>query len=106
MFISLSLFIEIFSFFFLKLYKSGLTEIKYFQNELTNIEMKFVSLDTALCTGEKDTITGVISEFSKTERNFILEKGQSTVELECSKANSQSVNSVLASFKNITLKYI
>lgn len=42
--ISLVLFIEIFAYFFLRLYKEGLSEIKYFQNELTNVDLKFVAL--------------------------------------------------------------
>ncbi|WP_205655056.1 hypothetical protein, partial [Priestia megaterium] len=80
--ITLSLFIEFFSFFFLKLYKSGLAEIKYFQNELTNIEMKFISLDISLRVDNSKLLADVLMDFSKTERNFILNKGQSTVEIE------------------------
>jgi hypothetical protein len=91
--LTLSLFIEIFSFFFLKLYKSGLGEIKYFQNELTNIEMKFVSLDSALRFKNDDSINSVINEFSKTERNFVLDKGQSTVDIERSRLEVNGQNS-------------
>lgn len=46
--VSIAVFIEVFSFFFLRLYKSGLQEIKYFQNELTNIEMKGLALEAAM----------------------------------------------------------
>jgi hypothetical protein len=35
--ISTVIFIEIFSFFFLKLYRSNLNDVKYYQNEMTNI---------------------------------------------------------------------
>lgn len=99
--LTLSLFIEIFSFFFLKLYKSGLSEIKYFQNELTNIEMKYVSLDTALRAGDSESVSGVVSEFSRTERNFVLEKGQSTVEIERSRIDHQGANDALGHLKGI-----
>ncbi|WP_129972656.1 MULTISPECIES: hypothetical protein [unclassified Pseudomonas] len=99
--LTLSLFVEIFSFFFLKLYKSGLSEIKYFQNELTNIELKFVSLDSALRTGNEEIITRVIGEFSKTERNFVLEKGQSTVDLERTKVDLENTKNLLGSMSKL-----
>ena len=99
--LTLSLFIEIFSFFFLRLYKSGLDEIKYFQNELTNIEIKFVSLENAIHTKDKETIKSVISELSKTERNFILEKGQSTVDLERTKLDVDGRNNILDSLSKL-----
>ena len=38
--LSLVVLIEVFAYFFLKLYKSSLSEIKYFQNEMTNAEAK------------------------------------------------------------------
>lgn len=99
--LTLSLFVEIFSFFFLKLYKSGLSEIKYFQNELTNIELKFVSLVSALRTNNEEITTRVIGEFSKTERNFVLEKGQSTVDLERTKVDSENTNNLLSSMSKL-----
>lgn len=99
--LTLSLFIEIFSFFFLKLYKSGLNEIKYFQNELTNVEMKFVSLDSALRNKNEDALTNVINEFSKTERNFILNKGQSTVDAERIRADIESGNTAISTFSKL-----
>ena len=34
---SLAVFLEVFAFFFLRLYKLNLTDVKYFQNELTNV---------------------------------------------------------------------
>lgn len=97
----LSIFIEIFSFFFLKLYKSGLSEIKYFQNELTNVEMKFVSLENALRCENSEVINAVISELSRTERNFILDKGQSTVELERSKLDVNGQNDSILNFTKL-----
>ena len=51
--LTLSIFIEFFSFFFLRLYKTGISEIKYFQNELTNAELKFIAVEKAIMT-EKD----------------------------------------------------
>lgn len=83
--ISTVIFIEVFSFFFLKLYRSNLNDIKYYQNEMTNIEFKIYSLKSALMIDDKETLTQIILELSKTERNCILQKGETTVEIETAK---------------------
>ncbi|PRZ23283.1 hypothetical protein [Flavobacterium granuli] len=94
--ISLVIFIEIFAFFFLKLYKSTLLEIKYFNNEKTNIDFKLISLKTALFQDDKKMIKLCLIELIKTERNFILKKEDTTVELEKFKADKND-NQILAS---------
>ncbi|WP_395600694.1 hypothetical protein [Pseudomonas sp. B19125] len=78
---SLIISIEILAYFFLRLHKSNLVDSKYYQNELTNLELKYISLNAALFLDRDDTSHKVISELSETERNHILEKGQSTIEL-------------------------
>jgi hypothetical protein len=80
--LTLVVLIQVFAFFFLKLYRGCLNDIKYFQNELTNVETKFVSLEAALIGNDADAIKAIVIELSKTERNFVLSKGQSTVELQ------------------------
>lgn len=67
--ILLILFIEIFSYFFLKLYKQGLGEIKFFQNELTNIESKLTAVSFSYVTNEKETLQSAILSLAGTERN-------------------------------------
>ena len=49
--ISFILFIEVFAFFFLRLYKLNLNDIKYYQNELTNIDLKNTALMSSLNFG-------------------------------------------------------
>ncbi|NNB60881.1 hypothetical protein HBN67_20575 [Pseudomonas fragi] len=88
--LSLIILIEIFAYFFLSLYKAGLSEIKYFQNELTNLEAKQLALQAALETNESAAISSVISKLSETERNHILNKDQTTIELEKAKLESES----------------
>lgn len=78
---SLVISIEILAYFFLRLHRSKLIEIKYYQNELTNLELKYISLSAALRANDPNTFHQVIDTLSKTERNHILEKGQSTTEL-------------------------
>lgn len=74
--------VELFAYFFLRLYKNGFDEIKYFQNEITNIEMKAMSLKYAQEFKNEDMIKELAMHLMKTERNFILEKGQTTVSIE------------------------
>ncbi|RUT68547.1 hypothetical protein D0817_20700 [Flavobacterium cupreum] len=94
--ISLVIFIEIFAFFFLKLYKSNLLEIKYFNNEKTNIDFKLITLKTALFQEDLKMIRLCLSELIKTERNFILKKDESTVEIEKFKVDKND-NQLIAS---------
>jgi uncharacterized membrane protein len=42
--ITLLIFTNVFSFFFLNLYRQMLNEIKYFQNEITSIELKQIAI--------------------------------------------------------------
>jgi hypothetical protein len=93
--LSLVVFIEFFSFFFLKLYRSSLHEIKYYQNELTNIELKGVAISFAISYGNEDDISIVVKEMLGTERNFKLQKGESTVELEKNKVENRDLKEVL-----------
>jgi hypothetical protein len=94
--ISLVIFIEIFAFFFLKLYKANLLEIKYFNNEKTNIDFKLITLKTALFQEDSETIKLCLSELIKTERNFIMKKDETTVELEKFKTDKND-NQILTS---------
>jgi hypothetical protein len=94
--ISVVVFIEVFAFFFLRLYKIGLDDVKYYQNELTNVELKLRALSEALKSGEAPTITLVITELAKTERNFVLKKGESTVGLENAKLEGRLFSEAIA----------
>lgn len=62
--ISLVLFIEVFAYFFLSLYKASLSEIKYYQNELTKIETKYTALITAINLESNEVLSEVLREFS------------------------------------------
>jgi hypothetical protein len=100
----LVLFVEIFAYFFLRLYKDGLSEIKYFQNELTNVESKLVAVEFSYITGLQDSIKEAISMLSKTERNYILEKGQTTVELERAKSESDLTKNIIKTIPELLKK--
>jgi len=105
---SLVLLIEIFAFFFLRLYKENLTEIKYFQNELTNIELKMMAVEVAYITNKEKALEEAISALTNTERNYVLKKGETTVELERAKSDTEVTKSMLSGFgdfmKNVNKK--
>jgi hypothetical protein len=102
--ISLVLLIEIFAYFFLRLYKSTLTEIKYFQNEITSIEAKFLALTVAATGSKEDQLKHVLEHLAKTERNFILDKGQTTVDLERSRLDRQFDQSLIDRLADVVKK--
>ncbi|MFI8980461.1 hypothetical protein [Ectopseudomonas khazarica] len=80
--LSLVLIIEIFSYFFLRLYKQSLDEIKYFQNEITNVESRYLGLRLACEMSIEEGVANTVNQLISTERNFVLEKGQTTTQLE------------------------
>lgn len=102
--ISFIILIEIFSFFFLKLYKQNLEDIKYHNNELTNIDSKIIALKAAIFIDEKESIKQVVSELSKTERNFVLKKGETTVELEKARDSRASFSDAVSSITKLLSK--
>lgn len=99
--ITVSVFIQIFSFFFLRLYRNSLDDIKYFQNELTNVDSRFASLEAALILGDKEVISNVINEVANTDRNSKLKKGESTVALEKLREENKSLGEMLGSAKDL-----
>ena len=79
---SIAIFVQTFAYFFLRLYKTGLDDIKYYQNEITNIESKWLALNAVIEEKDKTLLKIIVDSLSKTERNFILKKGDSTLGLE------------------------
>lgn len=102
--LSLVILIEVFAYFFLKLYKQSLSEIKYFQNEITNIESKYLGLRLSLDSGNIDITDKVVHSLINTERNFILEKGQSTVEIENYRIEQEQSSNLLKVLNNAVSK--
>jgi hypothetical protein len=96
-----AIFIQIFSFFFLNLYKKGLEDIKYYQNEITNLEAKYLALDIAKQTNNFKLISNALNYLLNTERNFILKKDETTIDLEKNKIESQASNNTVQVLKDI-----
>ncbi|WBA12715.1 amastin family protein [Salinivibrio kushneri] len=90
--LSLVLLIEVFAYFFLKLYKASLQEIKYFQNEMTNSEAKLVALKCSIMTSDATATSEVIRALACTERNGVLEKGQTTADIEKTRIDQRNIS--------------
>lgn len=99
--VAIVIFVEIFAFFFLKIYKANLADIKYFHNEKTNVDLKLVAIKAAIETRNETIMQTVIQELSKTERNFILKQGESTIELEKSKIDVSSDKNVIDALRDL-----
>lgn len=99
--LSLVILIELFAYFFLKLYKSSLFEIKYFQNEISNFEAKYVSLRLAYANKDKSVFDEVLKILARTERNYVLEKGQSTIDIEREKVEKEAVPKIIDSVSEV-----
>jgi len=70
--VSTVVFIEVFAFFFLRLYKNTIQESRYYQNELTSLAALQIALESAFILASP-TVTGkVIENISQTNRNSAL----------------------------------
>jgi hypothetical protein len=88
--LSLVTIIELFSYFFLNLYKQAIDEIKYFQNEITNIDMKMIAASMTLQLSPANPAS-IITALSGTERNFLIPKDQRIV-AEATEFNMQTAS--------------
>lgn len=78
--IALAVAVEVVAFFFLRLYKYSISDIKYYQNELTNIELK--ALAVVIQSGHKNAeMKDVAASLISTERNFIIKKDERTIDI-------------------------
>lgn len=76
--LSIALIVQIFSFFFLLMYRSNVNDVRYFQNEITNIDA--VASAISCLRNENDVnIKAIISVLLKTERNRLVPKGQKLI---------------------------
>ena len=89
--------VELFAYFFLRLYGATMNEIRFFQNELTNVESKYVALRTAMDLSDKKTTNKVISEFAQTERNYVPQKVQA-IGSQRSKKEQETLASLIEAF--------
>ncbi len=98
-------FIQLFAFFFLRLYKNNLEDAKYFQNELTNLSAKTSALRIAYITKNEPLIVEIIKDLSNTERNFKLQKEETLLNIEKAKIEKDFDLEMLVAFKDFMKTY-
>ncbi|MES3017495.1 MAG: hypothetical protein V4721_06945 [Bacteroidota bacterium] len=89
--------------YFVKMYKANIADVKYYQNELTNVEMYQVAWQTSVLAGDSKASIDIISKFTDIDRNRIIATGQTTIELERLRLENEFSKSQLAkSYELIT----
>ena len=99
--LSIVVFVQLFGFFFLRLYRVSLSDIKYFQNEITNIQQRWLALKYAIINDDKESAKIIIDKLSATERNFIIKKSETTHDLERLRMDQNDVKELLSSMKSL-----
>lgn len=94
--VGLSFSANIFSLFFLSTYRRNLTEIKFFQNELTNVEMQLISLFFADEKKYPDAQKKILQTLSGVERNSILKRGETTADIQLKEMDLQETAALRA----------
>jgi len=97
--LSIAVFIEVFAYFFLRLYKKNLDEIRFFQNEISNLDYKWAAL--AVSAGNDDLIKISVENLISTERNYLLKPGETTIELEREKMEKNEILEIVKDVASI-----
>ncbi|MDR6195609.1 hypothetical protein [Siphonobacter sp. SORGH_AS_0500] len=79
--------------YFTKLYKANIIDVKYYQNELTNITLKKIAFKISV--ENLSNTQSIIDDLLKTDRNNILPIDSTTVELERMKIENDATKSQL-----------
>jgi hypothetical protein len=58
--------------------------------ETTNLEAKYTALQLAVALNDLQSLASVLQSFAATERNFVLKKGETTVDVERTKLDAGS----------------
>ena len=80
--LSLISIVELFAFFFLQIYKTELLSIKYYQDEMTSIESRKIALLFSVLQDNCEDVSKTLSYLVSIDRNFKMDAGQTTVDLE------------------------
>lgn len=104
--VGLVVFVELLAYFFLKLYKSTLTSVQYYHNELTNIETRKIAAIVAIKHCKEDIIWQTVEYLLKVERNVLVKDKETTIQMEMLKLQSEKDNSDLLSMQGLLNKVI
>ncbi|QNE39508.1 hypothetical protein F1C16_08050 [Hymenobacter sp. NBH84] len=62
--------------YFTKLYQANISNVKYYQNETTSIEIKLAAIHTSIEFGDQATTNNINITYANTERNYSNNKGE------------------------------
>ena len=77
--LSITVFVQIFSYFFLAMYRANQNDIKYFQNEITFLDSLASAVIAAQRPGPAPNMKLVLAALSKNERNRVMKKGEKPI---------------------------
>lgn len=97
-------FIESFSIYFLRLYKDSINRTRIYHNELTNIEQRWLAVMATLPKDDKETRIAVFSEIARTERNFVIQKNEKTIDSDLLKNFPDFLEKISKLFKGVFSK--
>ncbi|MCR9200716.1 MAG: hypothetical protein NXI04_18930 [Planctomycetaceae bacterium] len=85
--VSLLFFTQVLAYFFLRLYSAGLADLKYYQNELTNISAYKAAIHTAIAKGNEEQLQTVVNSLMNVDRNTAMaanipSKGKQSADLD------------------------
>ena len=61
----------------------------------TNVEVQFLALRAAMETGNENSVGEILLRLAQTERNHVLKKGQSTVDVERRKTEKEAFDGLI-----------
>jgi hypothetical protein len=67
--LALAVLVEVFAYFFLRLYKENLDSVRFLQNEMTNVEVARAALSTVILAGDKEGVQRITLAMSAADRN-------------------------------------
>jgi hypothetical protein len=74
--LSVGILVQFIGFFFLRLYVAGENEVHYIRNEITNLESKMIAYHIGAVRKDAVALRDIMKQLVRTERNFILKKGE------------------------------
>ena len=80
------------------MYRSTLAEMKYLQNEITNLESKVLAIRIAIVEKRENALDAGLEKLFATERNFVLKKDETTVEIEHARLDHQKIEEMMKVF--------
>lgn len=101
--LSLVILIETFAYFFLRLYKASITDIKFFQNELTNIEAKLTAMQLTFPGKNPEERLCILTHLIRTERNPVKVQ-KATIEAGTNHMDSASLIDLIKTISDVLIK--